>query len=164
MTAAVEQESHTLLPPTPDTSRQYKELSKLLAAAPQKPSKRARLVSPEGEEIELPDELFGVLREVVQALSSGQGISIAPHTAQLSTQEAADFLGISRPTLVKLLEQGEIPFEQSGRRRHRKVRLADVESYRRRARRSRRTALRTMTQEADEAGLYETDTGFVSTR
>lgn len=163
MTAAVEQESHTLLPPAPDASRQYKELSKLLAA-PQKPSTRARLVSPEGEEIELPDELFGVLREVAQALSSGRGISIAPHTAQLSTQEAADFLGISRPTLVKLLEEGEIPFEQSGRRRHRKVRLADVEAYRRRARQSRRAALRRMTQEAEEAGLYENGTGFVSTR
>jgi excisionase family DNA binding protein len=128
------------------------------------PTKHARLVGPDDETIELPDELYTVIRAAVQTLLAGQRISIAPHTALLSTQEAADLLGISRPTLVKLLESGEIPFEQSGQRRHRRVRLAEVEAYRQRARRSRRSALRELTQEADAEGLYEAGTGFIDTR
>ena len=128
------------------------------------PTNRARLVGPDGAETELPDELYTVIRAAAHALLAGREVSIAPLTALLSTQEAADRIGVSRPTLVKLLEEGEIPFEQSGQRRHRRIRLADVEAYRQRARRSRRAALRALTQEADDDGLYETGTGFVDTR
>lgn len=156
---------HTVLPPAPDTPQQQalRELSAALKADVQ-PAKHARLVGPAGEEIELPDELYTVIRAAVHALLAGQGVSIAPHTAMLSTQGAADLLGISRPTLVKLLESGEIPFEQAGSRRHRRIRLADVEEYRKSARRSRRAALRELTQEADDDGLYDAGTGFVNTR
>ena len=80
----------------------------------------------------MPPEVFEILREVVEALAQGLAITIAPHQMILSTGEAADILGVSRPTLVRLLEAGEIPFEQPGR--HRRVRLADVLAYRERAR------------------------------
>jgi excisionase family DNA binding protein len=164
-TAVPDLGQHTLLPPEPGTPEQklLRELGAFLTASVQ-PTKHARLVGPDDETIELPDELYTVIRAAVQTLLAGQGISIAPHTALLSTQEAADLLGISRPTLVKLLESGEIPFEQSGQRRHRRVRLAEVEAYRQRAHRSRRSALRELTQEADAEGLYESGTGFVDTR
>jgi excisionase family DNA binding protein len=163
--AAHDLEQHTLLPPEPGTAEQQR-LQDVFAAlrAEVAPTKHARLVGPEGEEIELPDELYAVIRAAAHALLAGRGVSIAPLTALLSTQEAADRIGISRPTLVKLLENGEIPFEQSGHRRHRRIRLADVEDYRQRARQSRRTALRELTQETDDDGLYETGTGFVDTR
>ena len=65
-----------------------------------------------------------VLLEVVTAMSKGQAISVVPKSRRLTTSEAADFLGISRPTLVKLLEGGEIPFEQPSR--HRRVLLSDL--------------------------------------
>ena len=71
----------------------------------------------------------------------------------LTTQEAADLLGISRPTLVKLLESGEMPFEQPGR--HRRVRLADVVAYRQRRSSQRRESLDRMVEIADESGMYE---------
>lgn len=156
---------HTVLPPAPGTPQQN-TLRAVFAALRDdiQPAKHARLVGPKGEQIELPDELYTVIRAAVQALLAGQGVSIAPHNAMLSTQGAADLLGISRPTLVKLLESGEIPFHQSGSRRHRRVRLADIEEYRERSRGSRRAALRELTQDADDAGLYETGTGFVNTR
>ena len=57
----------------------------------------------------LPEEVYRVLVEVVEAKREGKVITLVPHTQRLTTQEAADFLGISRPTLVKLLKDGESP-------------------------------------------------------
>jgi excisionase family DNA binding protein len=90
---------------------------------------------------------------VVEAMSRGQAVAIAPVHQRLTTQEAADMLGVSRPTLVKLLESGEIPFEQPGR--HRRVRLVDVLEYRDRSSVRRREALDRMVEIADESGMYE---------
>ena len=62
-----------------------------------------------GEEMLLPSEVYEVLLEVVTAMSKGQAISVVPKSQRLTTREAADFLGISRPTLVKLLEAVRFP-------------------------------------------------------
>lgn len=112
-----------------------------------------KLSGPNGEHLVLPPEVFEVLREVVDAMAQGQAVTIAPVHQRLTTQEAADLLGVSRPTVVKLLESGEVPFEQPGR--HRRVRLADVLAYRERASVERRAALDRMVEIADEADLYE---------
>jgi len=111
------------------------------------------LLGPDGEQAPLPEEVYRVLVQVVEALREGKVITIVPRTQRLTTQEAADFLGISRPTLVKLLEQGQIPFEQPGR--HRRVRLADVLAYRERVRRQRAAGLDRMVAAAEDAGLYD---------
>ncbi|MDY7105073.1 MAG: helix-turn-helix domain-containing protein [Actinomycetota bacterium] len=111
------------------------------------------LVGPNGERLVLPPEVFEVLRDVVGAMARGQAVTIAPVHQRLTTQEGAELLGISRPTLVKLLESGEIPFEQPGR--HRRVRLADVLAYRERASVERQAALDRMVEIADEADMYE---------
>ncbi|MDQ6946911.1 MAG: excisionase family DNA-binding protein, partial [Actinomycetota bacterium] len=68
-------------------------------------------------------------------------------------QEAADFLGVSRPTLVKLLEDGAIQFERPNR--HRRVRLQDLLAFQERRRAERRAALNQLTAEAGELGLYD---------
>ena len=96
------------------------------------------LSGPSGERLVLPPAVFEVLRDVVAAMAHGQAVTIAPVHQRLTTQEAADLLGVSRPTLVKLLESGAIPFEQPGR--HRRVRLADVLAFRERASAERRAA------------------------
>lgn len=114
---------------------------------------RARLVGPDGSQLDIPDELYGVLRDVVSALSQGLAISIAPHNTMLTTQEAADLLNISRPTLVRLLTDGEIPYTMRGR--HRRVMLRDILDYRERTRRERRQALDQMAAEAEDDGLYD---------
>lgn len=111
------------------------------------------LSGPNGEHLILPPEVFEVLRDVVEAMADGQAVTIAPVHQRLTTQEAADLLGVSRPTIVKLLETGEIPFEQPGR--HRRVRLADVLAYRERSSAERRAALDRMVEIADEADMYE---------
>ncbi|MCC5952812.1 MAG: helix-turn-helix domain-containing protein [Acidimicrobiia bacterium] len=111
------------------------------------------LSGPNDEHLVLPPEVFEVLRDVVEAMAQGQAVVIAPVHQRLTTQEAAELLGVSRPTVVKLLETGEIPFEQPGR--HRRVRLADVLAYRDRASVERRAALDHMVDIADQADLYE---------
>lgn len=108
------------------------------------------LIGPDGIHLELPGEIFEVLREVVAALSQGLAITVAPHQTVLSTREAAQLIGVSRPTLVRLLESGEIPFGKPGR--HRRVRLADLLAYQQRSRRRRATLLDEMVAGAEQAG------------
>ena len=67
------------------------------------------------------------LLQVLQLISSGHGFYMIPVKAQLTTQQAADLLNVSRPYLVKLLENGTIPFTMTGR--HRRVRADDIFAY-----------------------------------
>lgn len=139
----------TVLPP--DDRSGLARLARGLAGS--KAPSTARLVGPDGLQLEIPDELYGVLRDVVVALSQGLAISIAPHNTMLTTQEAADLLNISRPTLVRLLTDGEIAHTMRGR--HRRVMLRDVLDYRERTRRERRKVLDQMAADAEDDGLYD---------
>ncbi len=116
----------------------------------------AALVGPDGQTVDLPEEAFRVLGDVVRAMRLGKAITVAPVDQQLTTQEAADFLGISRPTLVKKLEDGTIAFERTSGGRHRRVRLVDLLNYREAQRQDRRAALGELTEEAVNAGAYGT--------
>jgi excisionase family DNA binding protein len=110
------------------------------------------LLGPDGEQVPLPAEVYQVVVEVVAAMREGKVITLVPRTQRLTTQEAADFLGVSRPTLVKLLEDGKIPYDQPGR--HRRLLFTDLLAYQARQRADRRAALDQMTEDASEAGLY----------
>ncbi|MEV6135068.1 helix-turn-helix domain-containing protein [Nocardia sp. NPDC051990] len=65
--------------------------------------------------------------QVVAAMQAGKAVTVAPHSMSLTTQQAADLLGVSRPTVVKLIENEQLPAERVGNRR--RVRLHDVLSY-----------------------------------
>uniref|UniRef100_UPI003F490971 excisionase family DNA-binding protein n=1 Tax=Amycolatopsis sp. CA-151526 TaxID=3239921 RepID=UPI003F490971 len=120
------------------------------------------LVKASGLSVEVPEELFDVLVIVARALERGQGVTVQPANAELSTQQAADLLGIARPTLVRRLEAGEIPFHSTGR--HRRVYLTDLLEYEERARRDRRTALAALAREGARDGNEEKTNRFVQTR
>lgn len=94
--------------------------------------------SGEHDRVELTEQLHAILKQVVQALSQGQSISILTRDQEITTQQAAEILGLSRPTVVKLIEEGELSAHVPGAVR-RKLRLADVVAYREelRARRNR---------------------------
>lgn len=126
-------------------------LAELLAAL--ETPRRPALVAVDGSRIELPDELFDVLHDVVTALSHGLAITVAPRHTVLGTGEAAQLLGVSRPTLVRLLESGEIPFSQPGR--HRRIRLNDLLAHEARSRRARAGGLDEMVRAAEDAGVYD---------
>ncbi len=138
---------HTVLPPAETDS-----LAELLAAMRREPHTVATLVGPDDKKWELPAEVYRVLREVLEAMAQGLAITVVPQHTMLTTQEAADLLGISRPTLVKLLESGEIPYEQRGR--HRRLLLTDVLEYKRTARSEQRAQLDALVKEAGELDLY----------
>ena len=142
-------EATTVLPPA--DMEAMVDLSRFLAHV----TEPAALLGPEGQTVPLPMEAYQVLVKVVESMRAGKAITVAPLDQRLTTQEAADFLGIRRPTLVKLLEQGEIAYERPAAGRHRRMRLSDVLDYQRRKREERRTTLDQITAEAAEAGLYE---------
>jgi excisionase family DNA binding protein len=92
------------------------------------------------------------LSQVITAMRAGRAITVAPLAQRLTTQEAADLLGISRPTMIKLLDDGKLPFEQPGR--HRRIRLDDLLAYRDERRQERGKALDELVRQTDALGLY----------
>ncbi|MFD6176830.1 MULTISPECIES: helix-turn-helix domain-containing protein [unclassified Isoptericola] len=144
---------HTVLPPAAGST--LSDLSAVLEEAGS-----SALVGPDGSQIELPVEVFVVLRDAVRAMAHGQAVTLAPHDTVMTTQAAADFLGISRPTLVRLLEDGDVPFTRPGR--HRRVRLSDLVEYQQRSRRERREVLAELSREATADGAG--GDGFDATR
>jgi len=116
---------------------------------------RPRLVLSDGREVPLPEPIVDVLIQVAEAMQAGLAVTIAPQHLALSTQEAADLLGISRMTVVRLLESGQIPFDRPGR--HRRIRLTDLLDYRQRQRRQAEHALADMVADTERLGLYDTD-------
>lgn len=108
-------------------------------------SGKAALVDPQGKERPIPDEIFRILEQVANALASGKGITVVPQGMAMTTQQAADFLGVSRPTLVRLLESGAIDFDKPGR--HRRVQLQNLIDYQTQFRAERRAALRELARD-----------------
>jgi len=100
----------------------------------------------------LPAEVYEVITRAVDAMVDGSAVAVAPVSSRLSTSQAAEVLGVSRPTLVKMLDDGKIPFEQLNV--HRTVSLSDLLSFRERRRRETRTILDEMTRQAAADGLY----------
>jgi excisionase family DNA binding protein len=144
--------ARTYLPPTEASIGSFAEFAQGLRRAPgAHDAGHAKLVSPSGEERIVPIEIFEILEQVANTLAEGNGVTVAPSRMKLTTQEAADFLGVSRPTLVKLLEDGVIAFEKPGR--HRRVALSDVVAFQERQASDRRTALRDMTALAQSASM-----------
>lgn len=134
----------------PDQEAQnVKELDEILA----KSEGVAKLVAPNGEERELPHSVYKILEEVVHSMAEGVGVALMPMHSQLSTQDAADILGVSRPHLVKLLEQEEIDFHKVGK--HRRIRLDDLLVYKDRRDSKRRQVLDQIKADSEELGLYD---------
>lgn len=145
--------AHTYLPEADAREEilDFAEFMRKLEAFLSQSSSKAALVDPDGKTRSIPDEIFRILDQVTNALASGEGITVVPQGMTMTTQQAADFLGISRPTLVRLLEAGKIPFEQPGR--HRRVRLENLIDYQSTFRAERRDALRELRRASLEASI-----------
>jgi excisionase family DNA binding protein len=80
-------------------------------------------------------------------------VTVAPVHTELTTQQAAELLNVSRPYLIRLLEANQIPYRKVGS--HRRIRLVDVLEYQKLDEARRRDAQRELTRQAEELGLYE---------
>ena len=126
------------------------QIDRLLADSPEGVSK---IVGTGGEAIELPMPVIRVLRQAARAMAEGQMVTVVPVQKQLTTQQAADLLNVSRPYLIRLLEEGKIPFEKVGS--HRRVRADDLLAYKRRRDAERESALDELTRMSQALGMYD---------
>ncbi len=145
-TAAID---HLSLPASERDLQQIEDLHHLL-----RQQGHARLIGPGGEpSVQLPEPVHALLMQILTALRQGSAISLVPVTQDLTTQEAAELLGVSRPHFVKLLESGALPFHLAGT--HRRVYLQDLLAYKQQRDEGRSSALDRMAEEADSAGIYD---------
>lgn len=101
--------------------------------------------------VELPEPIKEVLEKALSYVAKGKGVSVVPEAAEMTTQQAADLLHISRPFVVKLLENGDIHFRKVGK--HRRILTEDVLTFKDRIDKARLKTLEKLTAEAQKLGL-----------
>ena len=111
------------------------------------------LIGADGERLALPDAVYRLLKDIVRNMQLGRAIVLIPENQQLTTQRAADLLGVSRPHLIKLLEAGDLPYHKAGS--HRRVYLKDLIAYQKRRDTERKAALDRIAKDAFDSGLYD---------
>ena len=104
-----------------------------------------------GETVEIPLSALRLLADILTQMAQGHAVSLIPIHAELTTQEAADLLNVSRPFLVNLLEQRKIPFRKVGS--HRRILYQDLMAYKQDINSKRLKVLEELTAQAQELGM-----------
>lgn len=141
--------------PTEDEARLSQESSRILAThiSPQSATRRLKIVEDDGSEqdVVIPVAAYSLLVNILSQMAQGNAVTLIPIHAELTTQEAADILNVSRPFLVKLIEAKEIPYRKVGR--HRRIRYEDLMNYKQRIDSQRMQALDELAAQAQELNM-----------
>ena len=133
----------TLAPTLPSVTEAViaKESSRVLATRLQtdEPLQLRMVDDPGNETVKIPASAVRMLIHILEEMALGNAVTLVPVHAELTTQEAADMLNISRPSLIQLLDEGKIEYRRVGT--HRRVRFEGLVAYKHRADSDRRAAL-----------------------
>ncbi len=150
MAKAVKKHHETISPSEQEVELAAQSSRLLAAQLGHGETARIRLIDEE-QDITVPVSALRLLVDILAYMAQGDAITLVPHHAELTTQQAADFLNVSRPYLVKLLEQGEIPYRKVGTRR--RVLFQNLMDYKKRNQVERVRALDDLTKQAQELDM-----------
>ena len=115
------------------------------------PSLALQLEGAERDTIALPPAALALLQEILSQMAQGNAVTLMPVLAELTTQQAADLLNVSRPFLIDQLKKGLLPLRSVGT--HRRIRLSDLLAYKRQMDQNRSVTLDTLAAQAQELGM-----------
>lgn len=145
--------AHRQLPPSPQDAAIARASGQLLSryARPHRPLTLRVSDAGQDQPLELPTGAVALLMDILEAMAAGRGVTLVPEHAELTTVQAAEILNVSRPFLIKLLEDKAIPHRKLGK--HRRIRMEDVMAYKARIDREREAVLDQLAREAQEQDM-----------
>ena len=138
--------------PRLEEAQQAELAARSFAALPRVKRRTLRLTTtPQGPPVEVPETAFRMFLEILNQMARGNAVSLVPTHHELTTQQAADLLHVSRPYLVKMLESGAIPYHKVGTRR--RLKFQDLMAYMEKVRGESRHALNALAAQAQKLGM-----------
>jgi excisionase family DNA binding protein len=123
------------------------------AATRKRPDQACLIIGKDGEPTPIPESVFFLFERIIEILSRGDAVTVVPIGKELTTQQAADMLNISRQFLVRLLDEGKLPYSKTGK--HRRLKIEDVLSYKEKRGQERQEGLRRLSRLTQEFGGYD---------
>lgn len=138
---------------SPEEVPGIRSLNDILTGKESEDQTKYYLSDSKGARIELPRSIFRVLASVVREMASGRSVMVLHYDHELTTQQAAEILNVSRPFLISLLEKKQIPYHMAGT--HRRIRMGDLLDFRRCRDKSRQDLLLELQKVSESLGLYD---------
>ena len=110
-------------------------------------------LKPNEQSLHIPEKAMRLLLAILNNMADGKDTAVLSADTYISTQEAADYLKVSRPHVVRMVEAGDIPFIKVGT--HRRIKFSDLVAFEKKMKRGQRRALKFITQQDQEMGLYD---------
>ena len=154
MTAVALNLPETVTPTEADTrlaEESSRRLTRLLGKRRRKLSLSVQADDEIEETVAIPVPAFRLLTDILTEMAQGNAVTLMPVHAELTTQQAAELLNVSRPFLIRLIEEGKIPFRKVGT--HRRIRFDDLMGYKRNVDQDRLKALEELAAEAQKHGM-----------
>ncbi|MEO1480608.1 MAG: helix-turn-helix domain-containing protein [Myxococcota bacterium] len=120
-----------------------------------KSTSTCKLIGPEGEELIIPESIFYLIERAAELFARGDAITLVPVGQELTTQQAANVLNVSRQYVVKLIDDGKLPHRKVNK--HRKLLASDVLQFKRQRDKDRRLGLRNLSQITQSYGGYDAE-------